>query len=135
MTLEAAPELYGRLNHSLTASALETGQLPMARQHAELARQGFERAGSRMGQLRSLFNSFAIADRCGELPDARAFGMLALDLARGMEDRAHERLALFNLTSLAITAEDLETAQGLMTEVEVMLEHEADRGSCSVGAV
>ncbi len=82
-----------------------------------------------MGQLRSLFNSFAIAERTGNLEEARRFGTLALELARSMEDRAHERLALFNLTSLAITAEDLETAQSLMTEVKVLLEHEADRGS------
>ena len=127
ITLDAQPELYGRLHHSLTASALETGNLGMAREHAELTRQGFERAGSRMGQLRSLFNSFAIADRSGVLDEARTFGMLALELTRDMEDRTHERVALFNLTSLAIKADEIETAQSLMVEVEVMIENEADK--------
>ncbi len=127
VTLAELPELYGRLNHSLTASALETGHLAAAREHAELARQGFERAGSRMGQLRSLFNSFAIADRSGELDEAGEAGLLALNLAREMEDKPNERLALFNLTSLAIKAEDVETARSLMMEVEVMIEGEADQ--------
>ncbi|WP_161883442.1 BTAD domain-containing putative transcriptional regulator [Deinococcus alpinitundrae] len=127
VTLTGLPELYGRLHHSLTASALETGHLAAAREHAELARQGFERAGSRMGQLRSLFNSFAIADRSGELHEAGEAGLLALKLTREMEDRAHERLALFNLMSLAIKAEDVETARSLMTEVEVMIEGEVDQ--------
>ncbi|GAA4003516.1 AAA family ATPase [Deinococcus rubellus] len=126
VTLAELPELYGRLHHSLTASALETGDLKMAAEHAELARRGFERAGSRMGQLRSLFNSFAIADRSGELEAAREAGLLALNLAREMEDRQSERLALFNLTSLAIKAESVELAQSLMVEVELMTEGEAD---------
>ena len=127
ITLEAYPELYGRLHHSLTASALETGNLSMAREHAELARQGFERAGSRMGQLRSLFNSFDLAYRSGELQEAREFGVLALDLTRDMEDKQCERTALFNLTSLAIKAEEVERAESLMIEVEVMIENEADQ--------
>ncbi|WP_420597056.1 ATP-binding protein [Deinococcus sp.] len=127
ITLEAQPELYGRLNHSLTASALKAGDLKTATAHAELARQGFERAGSRMGQLRSLFNSFAIADRSGALDEAHTFGMLALELTRDMEDRQNERMALFNLTSLAIKAEEAEMAQSLMVEVEVLIENEADQ--------
>ncbi|WP_293913416.1 AAA family ATPase, partial [Deinococcus sp.] len=107
VTLAGMPELFGRLNHSLTASALETGDLEMARHHAELARQGFERAGSRAGQLRSLFNSFDLAYRSGENEEARAFGLLALELARDLDDVKSEQLALFNLLDHAIYTKDV----------------------------
>ena len=117
VTLAELPELYGRLNHALTASALETGDLPVARAHAELARQGFERAGSRLGQLRSLLSSFAIADRSGQPDQAREAGLLALKLARDMADKAHEQLALVNLMSLATRTGDIGAAQRLRAEV------------------
>ncbi|AWN23280.1 hypothetical protein DKM44_08605 [Deinococcus irradiatisoli] len=118
VTLHERPELFGRLHHSLTASALDTGDLPLARRHSELARQGFERAGSRMGQLRSLFNAFAIADRAGEAGAARTTGLLALELAREMDDLAHQRLALSNLAAQAIAQDQADPARDALSELE-----------------
>jgi DNA-binding SARP family transcriptional activator len=125
VTLAGMPELFGRLNHSLTASALETGDLEMARHHAELARQGFERAGSRMGQLRSVFNSFAIAERSGESEQAREFGLLALDLARDLDDKHHQRTALFNLAAQAISVDNrVEAKNALLKLTDLKFEGE-----------
>ncbi len=118
VTLKACPELFGQLHHSLTASALDTGDLPLARRYAELARQGFERAGSRMGQLRSLLNAFAIAERSGEAEQARASGLLALNLAREMDDAAHQRLALFSLAAQAVAQDQAGPARAALSELE-----------------